>query len=92
MDFVECLMMRYGIPSRSVEAEQSPSISPAARLYSEGEGRAHSIWTNPRTGDVETVRRHVEIPDRLAQKICRWLSIPEIGRYCTMSAIIISAP
>jgi hypothetical protein len=35
---------------------------------------------NPNTGSVEAVPRHTEIPDRLAQKICRSLSIPEIGR------------
>ena len=43
------------------------------------EGRAHSLWTNPRTGAVETVPRHTEIPDRLARKIIRGLSLPEIG-------------
>jgi len=44
------------------------------------EGRAHSLWTNPTTGAVEAVPRHGEIPDVLARKICRGLSIPEIGR------------
>ncbi len=43
------------------------------------EGAAHSLWSNPNTGAVETVPRHTEIADRLAQKICRGLSIPEIG-------------
>ena len=41
------------------------------------EGRAHSLWTNPRTGHTEAVPRHVEIPDALARKICRALSVPE---------------
>lgn len=44
------------------------------------EGRAHSLWTQPVTGATEAVPRHTEIPDRLARKICRGLSIPEIGR------------
>jgi len=34
---------------------------------------------NPSTGDVEAVPRQVEIPNGLARKICRGLSIPEIG-------------
>jgi hypothetical protein len=41
------------------------------------EGRSHSLWTNPGTGEVETVPRHVEVPDILSRKICRGLSIPE---------------
>jgi len=44
------------------------------------EGSAHSLWMNPQTGQVEAVPRHTEIPDLLARKICRGLSIPEIGR------------
>jgi len=44
------------------------------------EGRVHSLWTNPTTGAVETVPRHSEIANRLAQKICRGLSVPEIGK------------
>jgi len=43
------------------------------------EGRSHSLWTNPGTGEVEAVPRHVEIPNKLARKICRGLSVPEIG-------------
>ncbi len=42
------------------------------------EGRSHSLWTNPQTGEVEAVPRHTEIPNVLARKICRGLSIPEI--------------
>jgi hypothetical protein len=41
------------------------------------EGRSHSLWTNPQTGDVEAVPRHTEISDRLAVKICRGLSVPD---------------
>jgi predicted RNA binding protein YcfA (HicA-like mRNA interferase family) len=43
------------------------------------EGASHSLWTNPATGAVEAVPRHVEIPNLLARKICRGLGIPEIG-------------
>ena len=41
------------------------------------EGSAHSLWTNPRTGVVEAIPRHVEIPDMLARKICRRLSVSD---------------
>lgn len=44
------------------------------------EGAAHSLWCNPNTGDVEAVPRHTEIADGLARKICRGLSVPEVGR------------
>jgi hypothetical protein len=44
------------------------------------EGAAHSLWTNPATGAIEAIPRHNEIADRLARKICRGLSVPEIGR------------
>ena len=44
------------------------------------EGGAHSLWMNPRTGAVEAVPRHTEVPDLLARKICRGLSVPEVGR------------
>jgi len=44
------------------------------------EGRSHSLWSNPKTGAVEAVPRHTEIPDRLARKICKGLSVREIGR------------
>jgi len=33
---------------------------------------------DPLTGRIETIPRHVEIPNRLAKKICRGLAIPEI--------------
>jgi len=44
------------------------------------EGRQHSLWTNPQTGRIEAVPRHVEIPNQLARKICRGLEVPEIGQ------------
>jgi predicted RNA binding protein YcfA (HicA-like mRNA interferase family) len=47
--------------------------------YLKREGRAHSLWGNPQTGAVEAVPRHTEIPNGLARKICRNLSVPEVG-------------
>ncbi|HSJ99273.1 MAG TPA: addiction module toxin, HicA family [Myxococcota bacterium] len=43
------------------------------------EGRSHSLWCNPSTGAAEAVPRHNEISSRLARKICRNPSVPEIG-------------
>jgi len=43
------------------------------------EGASHSLWTNPQTGRVEAIPRHTEIPNKLAKKICRNLSVPEIA-------------
>ena len=48
--------------------------------YLKREGRAHSLWCNATTGQIQAVPRHDEIPKRLAQRVCRGLSIPEIGR------------
>ena len=45
--------------------------------YLKREGRSHSLWCNPRTGHVEAVPRHTEIPDKLAKKISRALEVPE---------------
>jgi mRNA interferase HicA len=45
--------------------------------YLKREGSAHSLWCNPKTGQVEAVTGHVEIPNKLAKKICRGLSISE---------------
>ena len=44
------------------------------------EGGAHSVWTNPQTGEIDFVPRHTEIKNYTARKICRKLSIPIIGR------------
>jgi mRNA interferase HicA len=52
------------------------------RLYGcilKREGASHSLWSNPVTGAVEAVPRHREIPNSLARKICRSLSVPELG-------------
>jgi hypothetical protein len=43
------------------------------------EGASHSLWTNPLTGQVEAVPRHTEVSDQLSRKICRGLSVPEVG-------------
>jgi mRNA interferase HicA len=43
------------------------------------EGASHSLWTNPATGAVEAIPRHIEIPNLLVRKICRGLGIPQIG-------------
>jgi mRNA interferase HicA len=47
--------------------------------YLKREGREHSLWCNPRTGEMEAIPRHSEIPNKLAHKICRGLSVPEMG-------------
>ena len=41
------------------------------------EGASHSLWGNPSTGHAEAVPRYTEIPNVLAKKICRGLSVPE---------------
>ena len=41
------------------------------------EGAAHSLWVNPKTGHLEAVPRHTEVPNVLARKICRALSVPD---------------
>ncbi|MDO8836932.1 MAG: hypothetical protein Q7V01_15120 [Vicinamibacterales bacterium] len=43
------------------------------------EGASHSLWHNSRSGALEAVPRHTEIPNSLARKICRGLGIPVIG-------------
>jgi mRNA interferase HicA len=45
--------------------------------YLKREGGEHSLWTTPKTGAIEAVPRHTEIPNLLAKKICRNLSVPE---------------
>ena len=41
------------------------------------EGAKHSWWGNPANSRKSAVPRHNEIPDKLAQKICRDLGIPD---------------
>ena len=40
-----------------------------AGCFMKREGGSHSIWMNPATGKMETVPRHQEIKEPLAQKI-----------------------
>lgn len=47
--------------------------------YLKREGGSHSLWYNPLAGHMEAVPRHTEIPNKLVRKICRALSIEEIG-------------
>jgi len=47
--------------------------------YLKREGSSHSLWCNPATGHVEAVPRHTEISNNLTRKICRALSVPEVG-------------
>ncbi|GBO55928.1 hypothetical protein APA_4134 [Pseudanabaena sp. lw0831] len=42
------------------------------------EGAGHSLWINPKTGEMEAIPRHNEIKNQLAKKICRGLSVPEL--------------
>ena len=46
--------------------------------YLKREGGSHSLWCNPNTGHVEAIPRHIEISDKLAKKIIRALSLPDI--------------
>jgi len=46
--------------------------------YLKREGNRHSLWCNPRTGAIEVVPRHSEIPEKLAGKICRGLGIAKV--------------
>ena len=48
--------------------------------YLKREGAGHALWCNPETGAVEAIPRHTEVADVLARKICRGLSVPELGR------------
>jgi mRNA interferase HicA len=45
--------------------------------YLKREGRSHSLWCNPQSGHVEAIPRHIEIPNKLATKIFKALSVPE---------------
>jgi len=40
------------------------------------EGGAHSLWQNPRTGEVQAIPRHREVGENLSKHICRGLSVP----------------
>jgi mRNA interferase HicA len=40
------------------------------------EGGSHSIWQNPRNGEIQAVPRHAEIKKFTARAICTKLRIP----------------
>ena len=40
------------------------------------EGARHSLYVNPQNGAIEAVPRHVEVDNRLVEKICKRLEIP----------------
>jgi mRNA interferase HicA len=44
-----------------------------AGCFLKREGRSHSIWINPKSGKTETIPRHTEIKEPLANKILREL-------------------
>jgi len=44
------------------------------------EGTRHSLYQNPVNGAVEAVPRHVEIDNRLVEKICKRLEIRPPGK------------
>lgn len=41
------------------------------------EGRSHSVWVNPVTGQQATVPRHREVNDYTARGVCKQLGVPE---------------
>ena len=45
-----------------------------AGCYLKKEGSSYSLWINPKSGIVETVPRHKEIKEPLANKILRNLN------------------
>jgi hypothetical protein len=60
------------------EARVPAEIPAEAWLLSQTGGTCPLLWCNPQTGQVEAVPRYTEIPNLLAKKICRGLSIPEM--------------
>ncbi len=65
---------------RSSETELIAPTSSKVRCYLKREGGSHSLWANPNTGAIEAIPRHNEISNQLARKICRNLSVPEVGK------------
>ena len=74
-----CPMRPSGARCRSVEAGIPPPPSSPTRLLPQAGGLGSFTLVYSPTGAVEAVPRHSEIPNLLARKICRSLSIPEIG-------------
>lgn len=44
-----------------------------AGCYLKREGGSHSLWTNPKTGVIEAIPRHIEVKEPLARKILKSL-------------------
>ncbi len=42
-----------------------------AGCYLKREGASHSLWINPKTGQVEAIPRHQDIKEPLANKILK---------------------
>ncbi len=59
------------------EAEGSRATPAHGGCFLKREGRSHSIWINPKTGKTETIPRHTEIKEPLANKILRELDALE---------------
>lgn len=80
MDFARFLQKRNVKLSWSNETPCVVKALTSSRLPSQAkrEGRSHSLWINPASGAVETVLRHVEIPNRLARKICKEPGVADI--------------
>jgi predicted RNA binding protein YcfA (HicA-like mRNA interferase family) len=41
------------------------------------EGGQHTLYHNPATNQMQAIPCHSEVPDVLARKICRLLSVPD---------------
>jgi hypothetical protein len=78
---MHCAAFRKAQSARSSPLDEEQTPLRHLRRYGcflKREGRAHSLGCSPRTGQVEAVPRHTGIPDRLARKIRRSLSLPEV--------------
>jgi mRNA interferase HicA len=42
-----------------------------AGCYLKREGSSHSLWINPKNGNIEAVPRHADIKETLAKKILK---------------------
>jgi len=49
-------------------------------MVREGGGSRHSIYVNPVIGKTTSVPRHPEVPDPLAEKICKDLRLSKMTR------------
>ncbi len=45
-----------------------------AGCYLKREGASHSLWINPKNGNIEAVPRHADIKEPLAKKILKSLT------------------